>query len=317
MARPKKQGLDYFPFDVSFFDNFKIIDLLNEYGPLGITIYQIIISLVYKNGYYLEGSLDKIATLVIRIIGNRWAKNKNFVLQVIQYCADIELFDNALLQQSVITSVGIQQRYAEVTVRNKVDKSKYWLLEKENFQEALKTAPQKIVSVTETPVNVTETKVNDAEMQQSKLNEIKEKENCSATNSTDLSATVVNTYNTICKDLNPFNKKITKKHKDLILNLSNFLSNNEITFDYYFKKVQNSDFLKGYKYNWKANFEWLIKKENAEKVLIGNYDNDYQNDYKNNCYNNKNGPMENNINTDIDKSYNIKDLEMYNYINRF
>lgn len=180
VARPKKMGLDYFPMDVDYYDDFKIMDLLNEYGPLGTTIYEVIISRVYKNGYYLEVPLDKLATQIVRIIGNRWIKDKNLVLQIIQYCADIGLFDNALLTQSVITSVGIQRRYSEVTVRNKVDKSKYWLLEKDNVQVALVNAPKNEVSVTETGVFVTETSVNatsipqkESKVKKSKVNESK------------------------------------------------------------------------------------------------------------------------------------------------
>lgn len=160
MPRPKKTGLDYFPFDVDYWDDFKIMDLLNEYGPLGTAIYEIILSKVYRNGYYLEVPLDKLATQIVRIIGNRWIKEKNLVLQVIQYCADIGLFNNALLMQSVITSVGIQRRYSEVTVRNKVDKSKYWLLDKEENQAALINIPQNTVSVAKTGISVAETKIN-------------------------------------------------------------------------------------------------------------------------------------------------------------
>ena len=160
MPRPKKTGLDYFPFDVDYWDDFKIMDLLNEYGPLGTAIYEIILSKVYRNGYYLEVPLDKLATQIVRIIGNRWIKEKNLVLQVIQYCADIGLFNNALLMQSVITSVGIQRRYSEVTVRNKVDKSKYWLLDKEENQAALINIPQNTVSAAKTGISVAETKIN-------------------------------------------------------------------------------------------------------------------------------------------------------------
>lgn len=175
MARPAKTGLDYFPMDVDYYDDFKIMDLLNEYGPLGTTIYEIIISKIYKNGYYLEVPLDKLATQLVRIIGNRWIKDKNLVLQVIQYCADIGLFNNALLTQSVITSVGIQRRYSEVTVRNKVDKSKYWLLDKNSDHEVLITVPKNPISVTETNINVAETKLNATKKQQkeSKVNKSK------------------------------------------------------------------------------------------------------------------------------------------------
>lgn len=178
MARPKKRGLDYFPFDVDFFDDYKIMDLMNEYGPIGVSVYQIILSRVYKNGYYLDVPLDKLVSQIIRIIGNRWVKDKNFVLQVIQYCADIGLFNDALLMQSVITSVGIQRRYSEVTVRNKVDRSNYWLLDEKLNQEALISVSKNNVSVAKTQVNVAKTQVNaskkpqkESKLKESKLNE--------------------------------------------------------------------------------------------------------------------------------------------------
>ena len=160
MARPKKAGLGYFPKDVDTWDDFKIMDLVNEYGPLGYCIYDIVRDEVYRNGYYLEVSLDNLARLIVRKIGNRWIKEKGLVRQVIQYCADIGLFDNALLTQSVITSVGIQRRYSEVTVRNKVNTDKYWLLEKNEPQTALESAVKTSISVTKNPVSATKTPVS-------------------------------------------------------------------------------------------------------------------------------------------------------------
>ena len=171
MGRPPKQGLDYFPKDVDYYDDFKIMDLLHEYGPLGQTIYDIVVSMVYREGYYLEASLDMIVIKIIRIIGNRWIKNKDLVIQVIHYCADLGLFDNDLLSQNVITSVGIQRRYQLVTVRNKVNKEKYWLIDNEG--QPLLTAPKTLVSVTETPINVTETEVKASDIPQKESKENK------------------------------------------------------------------------------------------------------------------------------------------------
>ena len=76
MARPKKTGLDYFPMDVDFWNDIKIMDLLNEYGPLGTAVYNIIINLVYKNGYYIEVSPEQLALMIMRIIGNKWITDK-------------------------------------------------------------------------------------------------------------------------------------------------------------------------------------------------------------------------------------------------
>ena len=41
MGRKAKTGLSYFSKDVDYYDDFKIMDLMNEYGPLGQTIYEL------------------------------------------------------------------------------------------------------------------------------------------------------------------------------------------------------------------------------------------------------------------------------------
>lgn len=171
MGRKPKTGLDYFPKDVDYYDDFNIMDLMNEYGPLGQTIYDVVLCMIYHEGYYLEVSkMEQLAVKIIKTIGNRWVKKKDFVLQVIHYCAEIGLFDQDLLNQNVITSVGVQRRYKEVTVRNKVDRSKYWLID-ENGQPLL-NAPQNSISVTETSISATEKDISATEKRQkeSKVN---------------------------------------------------------------------------------------------------------------------------------------------------
>lgn len=168
MARPVKKGLDYIPLDTHFFSNYKIMDLLNEYGPAGIVIYLYAILTIYQQGYYLAIPLDKLTVQTVHTIGAKWVK-KSLVQRVIYYCAEIGLFNKSLLLQNIITSVGIQRRYAKVTVRNKVDKSKFWLLD----DEALEGVPQADVSATKNEVIVTETPVNGEKIP---TNKIKEKE---------------------------------------------------------------------------------------------------------------------------------------------
>jgi len=175
MGRRPKEGLDYFPKDVGYYDDFKIMDLINEYGPLGQTIYDIIVTEIYRAGYYLEVDIEKMAMKTIRIIGNRWVKDKNLVLQVIQYCADIGLLHKDLLRQSVITSVGVQRRYSEVTVRNKVKKDNYWLLDENG--KLLLNVSKNTISVTGKAISVTEIDIDVSEMptKESKEKESKEK----------------------------------------------------------------------------------------------------------------------------------------------
>ena len=180
MARPKKVGLDYYPMDVDFWDDYKIIDLLNTYGTAGVCVYVAVISEVYKHGYYLEIPKEKLALLIIRLVGSRWIQNKSDVIKIIDFCAEIGLFDKELYEQSVITSRGIQLRYREVTARNKADREKFWLLEpvpeKKTSRKSKNTdadIPEEVSQSSEPEVDDAQTPVNDDFIPQSKVNKSK------------------------------------------------------------------------------------------------------------------------------------------------
>ena len=83
--------------------------------------------------------------------------------------------------------------------------------------------------------------------------------------------TVTDLYNDTCVSL-PKVKSITAKRKETIKKLMS----EEYTLDQIkeiFKKAEESPFLKGENNNnWNATFDWLLKEENAVKVLEGNYD---------------------------------------------
>lgn len=198
MSRPSKCGLDYFPMDVSFWDDLKIMNLLEKYGAVGTAVYQIVVSRIYKDGYYLETSQEMLAAYVMRIIGGQWVESRKKVCEILDFCGQTGLFDYDLMNQGVYTSAGIQKRYNEITKRNKVDKSKYRLIPsaEENKQndtyeqgvEEKNNSDKKEVSATETEVFAAETpvfaekkpqkksKVNKSKENKNKLNEIKVKE---------------------------------------------------------------------------------------------------------------------------------------------
>lgn len=142
---PNKKGLDYFPKMINFYEDDKIFDLMDEYGPLGVTIYDVLLTIVYDQGYYAELSKAKLSRMVIRKIGNKWIKNQKVVVQVIDYCAELGLIDKDLLAQNVITSEGIQRRYHKVAVKlmkRQLYSDEYWLLEKEETGGAVLNAPK-------------------------------------------------------------------------------------------------------------------------------------------------------------------------------
>lgn len=174
MARPVKKGLSYFPKDVDFYNDYKIMDLLEKYGPIGVTVYDVILTEIYRHGYYLEEPIDRVAANVARIIGSKWVQ-KRLVSQVILDCGDIGLFERNLLQHGVMTSVGIQRRYSTVTSRNKASKEKYWLINEDG--QPLLNAPKNQISAEETGVFDAETMVTDAEISQKERKENKTKQN--------------------------------------------------------------------------------------------------------------------------------------------
>ena len=143
---PYKKDLTYFPKMTDFYEDDKIFDLLDRYGPLGVTVYDCILCIVYKHGYYAEIPLNKLSKMVIKMIGNKWVKSQKAVVQVVHFCSEIGLFDNDLMTENIITSVGIQRRYYEIAVKRmkrQLYTDKYWLLGKTEDGEPLLSTPLK------------------------------------------------------------------------------------------------------------------------------------------------------------------------------
>lgn len=176
---PNKAELDYFPKMVNFYDDDKIFDLLDEYGPLGVTIYDCILTIVYSNGYYANLSKDKLSRMVIRKIGNKWIKSQKVAVQVIDYCAELGLLCNDLMLRNIVTSVGIQKRYYKIAVKlmkRQLYSKEYWLLDENG--EPLLNASKNQFSLEENQFNSEENNHNSENSplkeKESKLNKTKE-----------------------------------------------------------------------------------------------------------------------------------------------
>lgn len=118
MARLKK-GLDYFHFDVDFFDDIKIRKLIRYHGCQSVVVYQLILTRIYKEGYYLLWDED-----IAFIISEISHLQDDTVKEVIQYCVDIGLFNKTLYEKdNVLTSPGIQHRFFDfcVIAKRKID----------------------------------------------------------------------------------------------------------------------------------------------------------------------------------------------------
>lgn len=161
MARPKKDGLEYFPLDVYAGTDDELELLEAEYGLEGFAIFIKLLQAIYKNGYYINWS-DKEQLL----FSKRVNVTLTLVNDVITACLKWDLLNNGLYEQyKILTSHGIQQRFLlAIGRRSAVEIYQDYLLLSEN--EVLAT--KNLVIVTKTPVNANNNP-------QSKVKESKEK----------------------------------------------------------------------------------------------------------------------------------------------
>lgn len=125
MARPNKQGLDYFPLDVGIFENEKILAISGEFAVKGEIIVLRLLCEIYRNGYFVEFS---------ELLKNKLAKlgglSGGLVEEVVKQLVKYGFFDGSLFSEyNILTSKNIQKTYLEATKRRKeIDISQFWLL---------------------------------------------------------------------------------------------------------------------------------------------------------------------------------------------
>ncbi|EOF30174.1 Lin1244/Lin1753 domain-containing protein [Enterococcus faecalis] len=164
MARPAKEGLDYFPLDVGIFEDEKIEAIAGEFGIKGeLTVIKLLCA-IYKKGYFILWDDLSQATLLKRLPG----VSKEMLNQIVNRLVlwgffDKELFDSV----KVLTSENIQATFFEATKRRKTPKpTKYIVNVNSNSQNETVNAD----------IN-TQSKVKESKVNKSKVNK-KETESC-------------------------------------------------------------------------------------------------------------------------------------------
>lgn len=110
MARPKKQGIDYFPFDIDLFQDIKIRKLIKYQSGKAITVYALLLCFIYKDGYYIKW--DKELPF---IISEQTGFEEAYISEVINSCLKLGLFNSDLYESDkILTSKGIQDRYRKI-----------------------------------------------------------------------------------------------------------------------------------------------------------------------------------------------------------
>ena len=168
MARPTKEGLDYFPLDVNIFDD-EIIDAISgEFGLVGEMAVIKLLCEIYKNGYYIEWNNLTRAKLARRLAGIDLDLLDRIIERLVSYnFFDAELFES----ENVLTSKKIQEIFFEVTKRRKRDENTPFLVNVNNNPSKCNINPSKCnIMYAETPQSkVKESKVKESKVKQSKV----------------------------------------------------------------------------------------------------------------------------------------------------
>lgn len=115
MARPKKEGLDYFPLDVDMDQDDKIALIEAKHGLIGFSIVVKLLMKIYKNSYFYKWSEKEHL-----LFSSRINADINSISNVINDCINWGLFDEKNYKEfSILTSKGIQERYVEAISRRK------------------------------------------------------------------------------------------------------------------------------------------------------------------------------------------------------
>lgn len=115
MARPTKEGLDYFPLDINLDQDDKLVVPIAKFGMQGLGIIVKIMIEIYRNSYfYAWGEREQ------HVFANRVNVDINLVNEVINECIKWGFFNQKLFNAfGILTSRGFQKRYIEASKRRK------------------------------------------------------------------------------------------------------------------------------------------------------------------------------------------------------
>jgi len=113
MARPPKDGLEYFPLDVELDDKFDVIEA--RFGLEGFAILVKLYQRIYANGYFYPWT-----TREHLLFSKRAAAAAGTVTAVVREAVSVGIFSGSHLDAyRILTSRGIQKRYFAATYRRR------------------------------------------------------------------------------------------------------------------------------------------------------------------------------------------------------
>ena len=130
MARPTKQGIDYYSLDVNFLRDIKVRKIRKACGPQSIEILLCLLGNIYRdNGYYIGWDEDSVF-----LVADEVGAKEGLVEEVVAKAVQSGFFDKWQFDQhQILTSRGIQKRFFEATAKRKaVEVNKLYLVNDDN-----------------------------------------------------------------------------------------------------------------------------------------------------------------------------------------
>jgi hypothetical protein len=113
MARPIKEGLDYFPLDVDSFGDYKILLVEEKLGYKASYVAIRLLCIIYRESYYIRWD-SSAALATAKMVGNNIKSDE--INEIVKTLVDVGFFDRVLLEsKGILTSRGIQKRWQLIT----------------------------------------------------------------------------------------------------------------------------------------------------------------------------------------------------------
>jgi hypothetical protein len=270
MARPQKEGLNYFSLDVDMDQDDKVALVEAKHGIEGFGILIKLLMKIYKEGYFYHWT-ECEQLLFSRKLGIDTA----VVIDVINDALKWGMFNQEIYEKhQILTSSGIQKRYIEAARRRKeiIMFEDYILINPDDYTKKYNISII-LVSVNKNPLNDDKNQIDVNNSTQSKVKESKVKESKEKNKNTIVVPfeKIKESFNRVCVSF-PKVLQLSQSRKDKLKVRWVELETLE-KFEELFMVAENTPFLRGENKNkWRATFDWLIENDkNYLKVLEGQY----------------------------------------------